>query len=119
VGQVCGQLHFLHAATDAWNLPAGTTIGRYLVNYANGQQQEIPLVKDQALADWWGPADEPGKGMVIVWTGNNAKSQRMNCGIRLFKTTWLNPLPGVAVHSINLEALHNTAAPFLIAITAE
>jgi tetratricopeptide (TPR) repeat protein len=119
VGQVCQRFHFLHAAVGAGGAPDGTQIGRYVVHYSNGRQQEIPVVIGQDLADWFEQPNEKGKPFVVAWTGTNAKSQIQNTHIRLFKTTWPNPWPDIAIQSIDFEALDKQASPFLVAITVE
>ncbi len=119
VAQICRRLHFLHAAVNADVVADGTQLGRYVVHYSNGQQGEIPLVQGRDLADWWEQANEQGKPLVVAWTGTNSASQREGRHIRLFKTSWPNPQPDLAVRSIDFEAMDKVGSPFLVAITAE
>ena len=77
------------------------------------------MVTGRDLADWWEQARDRGKPFVVAWTGTNAKSQKVSCRIRLYKTTWPNPQPDVAIQSIDFEAMDKQASPFLVAITLE
>jgi hypothetical protein len=50
----------------------------------------------------------------IAWHGSHARSS-----ISLFKYTWTNPLPNVAIDTIDFVSAMTRAAPFLVAITCE
>jgi hypothetical protein len=115
VGRLCRQLHFLHAA--GWHSEDGTRLGSYVVHYADGQEQIIPIVYGEDVRDWNGSSDratEVTHGQ-LVWSAIN------NAGfhVRLFKTTWINPMPEKEIVSIDYTSAMADAAPFLIAITAE
>ena len=119
IGRKARQLHFLQAA--GWRSPDGTRIGSYLVHYANQQEraraQTIPIVYGEDVRDWNGSSDtasEVTHGQ-IVWSAIN------NAGlhVRLFKTSWLNPLPEQEILSIDYVSSMAQAAPFLVALTAE
>ena len=116
----CRRLHFLHASFQGYNLPPSISLGRYVVSYADGQTQDIPVILGENIADWWarrGAQAEPP--LVVAWTGTNNASKAMNHVIRLCKATWENPQPAVPVRSVDLVAEHETVAPFLVALTAE
>jgi len=119
VERACQRLHFLHAAIKAGQAEDGAQIGRYVIHYEGGERREIPLVVGKDLADWFEQPNDGGRTCVVAWTGANAESQRKNTRIRLFKTTWPNPLPDTAIRSIDFEALDRPASPFLVALTVE
>jgi hypothetical protein len=121
VGFLCQRAHFLHAATRAADLPDGTQIGNYIAHFVDGEQIEIPIVIGRDLGYWKNRPDDTGKPFVIAWTGISANTSSVAEGrdIRLFKTTWENPLPEVPLRSIDLISTHGRAAPFVVAITAE
>ena len=112
-------MHFLHSAINAFDIKDGTQIGSYVVHYANGQTREIPIVVGRDLADWWNQPNEQNKKFVIAWTGTNESSRAQGRTIRLFKSTWENPMPDSEVKSIDFVWAGTEAAPFLVAITAE
>lgn len=109
------QLHFLHAT--GWKAPEGTHVGDYVVHYANGKRETIPLVYGEDLRDWNADSD-PAAGLKRgrqVWSAvNNARYR-----VRLFESTWVNPMPEVLIDSIDCTSTMSDAAPFLIAITVE
>lgn len=120
VARRCRRLHFLHASSQGYNLPPGVSVGRYVVSYQGGETRDIPIILGENVADWWakgGARAEPP--LVVAWTGTNNASKAMNHVIRLYAATWENPQPAVSVRAVDLVAEHETAAPFLIALTAE
>jgi hypothetical protein len=119
VGRKCTRLHFLHSAINAFDAKDGMQIGSYVIHYADGQARVIPLVIGQDLADWWSQPNEVNKRFVIAWSGVNEPSRQLGRTIRLFKTTWENPLPDVTVKSIDFVSGMVEPDPFLVAITAE
>jgi hypothetical protein len=116
------RLHFLHSTGYAGPVPDGTEIGIYLVHFADGKIEEVPIVRGRQVYDWW-----PGLGDGIVdhanrsvraWVGTNPA--RGNVGlIVLSRTWWDNPRPDVEITHLDYVSRMTTAAPFLIAITAE
>jgi hypothetical protein len=119
IGQTCRRLHFLHSAINAASTANGTEIGRYVVHYANGERREIPIRIGQDVVDWFEQPRGNGEHPVIAWIGENPKSRRWGKKIRLFKSTWENPLPQVAIETVDFLALKPGPSPFLIALTAE
>jgi len=71
------------------------------------------------IADWCDQPNEKNKDFLVAWSGTNESSRQQGRTIRLFKSTWENPLPSVEVKSIDFVSTHEQAAPFLVAITAE
>lgn len=119
VGFPARRLHFLHGAIMASGLPADFQIGRYVIRYADGQTQEIPLRVGREFADWWTQDAEDISRMEVAWTGQNAASRGARRTVRLFKTTWENPRPPATIQSLDVQATHFQACPFLVAVTAE
>jgi len=115
----CNRLQFLHSAINCSLISKGTQIGSYIVHYANGQRHEIPIAVGRELADWWNQPNEEDDGLIVAWEGTNEATRKIGRTIRLFKTTWDNPSPEIAVKSIDFVSTHETAAPFLVAITVE
>jgi tRNA A-37 threonylcarbamoyl transferase component Bud32 len=116
VSRPCRKLHFLHAAIESNGAKDGKRVGSYIVHFRKHPKKEIPLLYGESLRDWWILKDEPreAKNATIAWLGTNSLS-----GIRLFKSTWENPLPHVKIESIDFISGMSGPAPFLIAITLE
>jgi hypothetical protein len=120
VGLKCRRLHLLHSSVwgTATNL---VPIGKYVLHFSEGQTREFPVVLGRDVRDWWKSRSERPlpEGMVVAWEGPNAKSQRTGQTVRLFLSTWDNPLPDVELKSIDFVSLRAMAAPFLVAVTLE
>lgn len=115
VGQLCQSLHFLHAS--GWRAEEGTRIGSYVIHYEDGQQHIIPIVYGEDVRDWSKQSDPSNnlKRADLVWNVINGAG----VPVRLFKTTWINPLPDLKITSLDYVSEMTDSAPFLIAITAE
>lgn len=115
INQTCRQLHFLQAA--AWKSPDGTTIGTYRLHYADGQEQVIPIVYGADVRDWNMDSDSTVKltRSTVAWSGFNSAQ----VVVRVFKSTWVNPLPETEIVSLDYVSAMAAAAPFLLAVTAE
>ncbi len=107
------RIHFLHAS--AWNAGGDERIGEYVVHYADGTQQSIPLLYGRTHIDWWvkTPADKPSEAEV-AWHGSHSRSP-----VSLYKYTWTNPSPGKRLDAIDFVSAMARAAPFLIAASCE
>ena len=119
IGQRCTRLHFLHAGAGGER--DGVKVGQYVVHYATGPDQEIPLVYAEDLRVWWHyPNKSKNIGRaVLAWTGTNAASAAQNATLRLFKLTWDNPQPENEIRSIDIVSGTSKCAPFVVAITTE
>ncbi|MBI4327347.1 MAG: hypothetical protein HY674_19100, partial [Chloroflexi bacterium] len=120
VGRRCERLHFLHAAVFGTSTTNGTKIGSYLIHYADGQQREFPLIYGRDVVDWWTRQAKPPTEAAVAWEGTNNASRAARSSIRVFKSTWENPLASVPLERINFtSSMALAAAPFLIAVTAD
>jgi len=130
VGRSANRLHFLHANGDglapskegrAWFVKDCTTIGNYTVRYEDDTTAEIPIVYGEHSRDWFYQDDaEPTKAKV-AWSGDNDYATARGSKIRVYQMTWDNPKPDKKIVSIDFAGRkeETTAAPFVIAITAE
>jgi hypothetical protein len=121
VRQKCGRLHFLHG-TSCWEALVGTQVGRYQINYSNGETRDIPLNFGGNIHNWWFfPPGQPHliRGAEVAWEGSNPASRALGMKVRIFKMSRDNPLPGVEIESIDFISSQDKPAPFLIAVTVE
>ena len=122
VHQKCRRIQFLHAA--AWGNPPdnGKHIADYIVHFATNQMRvDIPVDYGPTVLNWH---TRPGEGdaaekLNVVWTGDNGVSRREGNKIRLFQTTWTNPVPDFEVETLECVSAMSTPALFIIAITVE
>ena len=106
-------------AINCSSISNGTQIGSYHIHYANGRHREIPIIAGHDLADWWKQPNDENERLFVAWESTSKASGAMGRRIRLFKSTWENPSPELAIKSIDFLSTHETAAPFLVAITIE
>jgi hypothetical protein len=119
VGFRCEQLHFLHGTISG----AGEAqeIGRYVVHYSDGARRMVPIRYGMEVRDYWGwtgPGQETANA-VVAWRGENAATRERGFTLRLYRTTWRNPLPHVPIASLDFVASGSSSAPFLLAVTAD
>jgi WD40 repeat protein len=120
LGLHCRRLHFLHAAILASSAVPGDALGNYVIHYVDGHECVLPLTTGKDLADWWSQPNERGTNFVIAWTGANPAARRAGKTLRLFRTTWENPAPTVAINQLDFTSDNPTPGqPFLLAVTVE
>lgn len=115
VGAKCAALHFLHAA-EFVQVPPGAEVGRYVVHYADAGRAEVPVGNGRELGDWWG---EPAPTLEAAWRGTGRPARQKKMPLNLFKTTWTNPRPDVAITTLDFVSAGTVAAPFVVAISRE
>ena len=117
VGRKGAKVHFLQAC--GWPSPRGTQVATFVIHYANGQSESIPVNYGKDVQDWW--MNDPeiiDHGPEVVWRGRNHAAPN-NPELGLFKSTWHNPFPDVEITAIDYRSASSPSAPFLIAITVE
>ena len=135
IEQLCHRLHFLHTlvwsnyrsrkADDTWeeafHVRLGSVVGRYVIHYADGQQAEVPINHGRDVRDWWhypeSAPDDPA--LIVAWEGSDPVSRQHGATTRVYKSTWQNPRPDVAIRSLDFVHAKTSGVPVLIAITAE
>ena len=103
-------LYFLHAG--AW-LGSGEAF-RYVVRYADGSAETLPMVPKRDFGDWWIDGRSPGnsKGRYRTgWTNSERK------GFHVLR--WDNPHPEKTIATIDIESANSGTIPIIAAITAE
>src|SRR5205823_1025171 len=106
-----------------WSENEGTQIGAFVLHYASGQKEELPIryaihVRDCVAQPKPGELDDNQlERAEVVWIGQNLNAQRHSGHLRLYKATWDNPRPHIEVRSIDFVSSMTHCAPFLIAMT--
>src|SRR5262249_39804088 len=91
------RLYFLHTADNFPWESDGTEVGHYTIHYADGEERTIPIVFGKDLAAYSALPDDHNKELVVAWTSVSETVPNRRRTIRLFKTTWENPRPEVAI----------------------
>jgi serine/threonine protein kinase len=118
VDRRCNAIHFLHGTV--WKADQGETVARYVVHYADGRHEEVPLRYGDELRDWWWSAKFPlnATAATVAWVGTNTVTGAEN-KLCLYQLSWNNPRTGVPVRSLDFVSAGSPSCPFLIAVTTE
>lgn len=114
LGQKARRLHFLHGT--GWTVDEGVEVGRYVIHYADGKTEVLPLLYGRDLRDWWVDGlSRPPANAVVAWAGATPGGER----VCIYHRVWENPFPDREIASLDFVSTRTMCAPFLIAVTAE
>lgn len=124
VDRSCRVLCLLQACLFASSsgAPSDATVGEYIVRYADGRSEVVPLKLQDNIADWWNYPSRPrklGATTAVAWRGANAASRSASRDIVLYQFRWANPRPDTPIATLDFKSALTGPAPFLVAITAE
>lgn len=115
------QLSLLHGTTGSAD--DQTLVAKLVLHYVDGTTADLDITYGEQVYDWWfkGDANPPLAGNTnVAWIGENRAATKKGYRIRVFKTLFDNPKPGVRVETIDyVSALAPASSPFLLALTAE
>lgn len=115
IGLRVNKLHFLHNTKN--RITSKDEIARYVVHYADGSSESIPIVKGVNIAHWNDiKATTRTTDASLAWLGATPTG---DC-IGLCIYSWINPHPKKTVANIDFVGIGKSdAAPFCVAISAE
>lgn len=119
VGRACQRLHFLQG--HAGFVAPRTAVGSYIIHYADGGAEPVPLMSGRNTAPWAfteNTARAPQAAQVVPVSTTDTANRR-GYQHRLLHFTWTNPDPSRAIASLDFISTGTDAAPFLIAVTSE
>ena len=121
IGRKCRTLQFVQATSH--DSPGGTTVGSYVLHYADGQRRELPVVFGRDIGNDWFSSSPFAEGSPssasTVWTGSNPIARVAGSDLRLYRSTRDNPLPNVEIVRIDFVSAMAEASPYLVALTVE
>jgi hypothetical protein len=121
VHRAAGRVHILHA-NSGFGDPLGTTVASLVLHYTDGAQATLDIRHRENVLDFWtwGHVTNPtDTNTVVTWSGESPATTRRGFGVRLCRTTFLNPQPGKALETIDYVSAMAGSAPFLVALTVE
>ena len=118
-GRAVERVHLLHGVNG--RVPDETRVGQLILEYTDEKHEILPVAYGRQVRDWWFREFEPvtDRQTAMAWTGHNAAARAEGASLRLYRTTWLNPRPGVPVRQIRYESARTAAAPFVLGLTVE
>jgi hypothetical protein len=124
VGKRCAQIHLLHGAGGVFDND-DVTVAKLVIHYADKSVREIDIKNGVHVRDWWGEPNQPisGTNSVLAWTGTNPALKVYGGAkpgsLRIYSTSFKNPLPGKSITSIDYISAMANSSPFLIGLTVE
>jgi len=115
VGRAADALFFLHTfhpsgSIDGWQrqhdeairrdreLPDPPVVFQYVVHYADGKQEIVPVVWQAGVGTWISDAPAALPAAAVAWTGPLGEEQQAV----VYSMQWNNPRPDVAIESIDI-----------------
>ena len=112
-----GKLCFLHSS--AWESVKGTEVVDIVIHYADKQSRNIKIKSREEVEDWWFHTENsifPDRAE-LAWEGSNNRVKELGFVLKLYRYSWINPLPGVEIISIDMISLMNDTGYMLYGIT--
>jgi hypothetical protein len=130
IGRKCDRLYLLHAGSNVNASTLGKEVARLVLHYQDGSQAEIGIISGEHVLDWWGPIYNTDSGVgryttspgtELAWAGSNPRirARAPDFSLRLYRSTFANPHPGLEIASIDYDSTLTEAAPFLVGLTVE
>src|SRR5262249_35105717 len=96
-------------------------VGTYVLRYADGQTEELPLVYGKDSRDWWTVSGESKEtpNASVVWSDSTPIAAENGQTIRLWKRTYETKRPDVEITHLDFVSAMAFPAPFVVAITVE
>lgn len=114
IGRRFERLHLLHGT--GWTAEDGEIIANVFYNYVDGEQVSLPIIYGRHVRDWWhrdllasGEVTDPNSR--VVWVGYHG------VGLRLYRTSQLNPHPEKEVQSVDIVSNRSAVTPAVLSIT--
>ncbi len=119
VGQKCSWIAFVHGFGRGLN--QNNTLSRFVIHYANGHAETIPLVfgKDVASSYLSHDPDELNAALTnsVVWAEIISRNGAPPAQIVFYVKKWTNPFPEETVTAVDFAQSAQNMNPFLVAIT--
>jgi hypothetical protein len=111
IGREAKALHFLYSSI--WGrAAAGVEVGRLVIHREDGSAEDVPLRFGEDVIDWFLSQNQALAPERVAWIGGRTLRT-------LQRKTWVNPSPGTRIERIDFIGGLGSAAPFLVAVTAE
>jgi len=117
VNCIADSLCFLHSS--AWVSEKGKEVVEIIIHYANNERRKITIRNQEDVEDWWFHPENsifPAHAK-LAWEGTNERVKDLGFTLKLYRYTWLNPLPGIEITSIDLVSSMNDTGYMLYGIS--
>jgi hypothetical protein len=120
VKQKCRYIHLLHGVGYADE--DGVTIATMEIHYANGEKRPFPIMYGRHVRNWWKEKTEPvsdvsDPGSGVAWSGQGEYPPPERASVRLFRSTFENPVPNETIDHIDFISHNSKAIPCVVSLS--
>jgi hypothetical protein len=120
VKKTCRSIHLLHGV--GYSDEDGTPIATLEIHYANGEEREFPIVYGVHVRNWWKEKREKVSevsdvGSAVAWSGQGEYPPPDRASVRLFRSTFVNPLPKELIDHIDFVSKNSKAIPCIVSVS--
>jgi len=121
IGRKAEKLVLLHGT--GWVDKDGVPMAKLVLHYANGEERSMRIIYGVHVRNWYEERSERKKTLAdpnssVAWNSGEDDPDR-GSPLRLFKTTFQNPLPDQAIKEIEFVSLFSHAPPLIVALTLQ
>jgi hypothetical protein len=116
----CQYIHLLHGV--GYSDKDGVTIAVMEIHYANGEKREIPIILGVHVRNWWkektekiSTVSDPLSG--VAWSGQGTDPPPERASVRLFRSTFENPLADEMIAHIDFVSRDTGAIPCIVSMS--
>jgi len=122
VGRKASRIHLLHATGGA--VEDRTPVAKVVLHYANGAQRSLPILYGVHVRNWWADRAEQRDELSdprsqVAWTGTSQESDLQDASLRLFRTSFMGPLPDEEIKTLDIVTFFSEAMYALVAISVD
>ena len=120
INKRCRYIHLLHGL--GYGDKDGVTIAVMEIHYANGEKREMPIILGVHVRNWWkekgetiSTVSDPLSG--VAWSGQGTYPPPERASVRLFRSTFENPLPDQPIAHIDFVSRNTGAIPCIVSMS--
>ncbi|HKS37382.1 MAG TPA: hypothetical protein VJW76_09350 [Verrucomicrobiae bacterium] len=120
VKRKCSYIHLLHGI--GYSDEDGTVVANMEVHYGNGEKRQMPIILGAHVRNWWKEKEEkvsmvsdPGSG--VAWSGQGEYPPPDRASVRLFRSTFANPMPDQAIDHIDFVSQNSKAILCVVSLS--
>ena len=110
INQGASRVVFAH--TTGWSVPAATNVMTYIITYADGTQEHVPVQYAQDI-NTWTTTEITDMNLLQAWQGVTPNGLPAAVSLMI----WNNPRPDTLISSITAQSASTLASPVVLGVT--